>query len=243
MGAWDAPPAHRWRKRLQQLAARAGFHVGRMPPNRFDAMEAVLAWLAQRGFSPRIVIDAGANAGDWTRLARAVFPAAEVHLFEPQLACRPRLEALQRADPHVHLHTVALTRPGVAEVRMAGAGSTGAWVMPDHLAEAVETIRVPASTLDREMAAVLTRSARPLLKLDVEGHELDLLAGAGDALLAVEAIVTEVRFYDIERDGHPTFADVLEFLRAHGFELCDVVMLGSRRRDGRLRIGDVLFVR
>ena len=50
-------------------------------------------------------------------------------------------------------------------------------------------------------------------------------------------------FYDIERSGHPVFLEVLNYLSARDFELFDFVSLGSRQRDGRLRIGDAVLVR
>ena len=240
MGSWNAPKAHRFRKVLQRMAANAGFHIGRVPSNRFESTESVLTALERHGFHPAIAIDAGANVGDWTRCARTIFPMAECHMIEPQPACRPALADLARRDPHVHLHAVALTLPDVTEVRMSGAGSTGASISTDG---DDDVIAVPASSFDRLFGGLLTRGQRPLVKLDVEGHELDLLSGASTSLHAIEVIITEVRFYDIGRSGHPVFLEVLNFLSARDFELFDFVSLGSRRRDGRLRIGDAVLVR
>jgi FkbM family methyltransferase len=240
MGSWNAPRAHRVRKAFQRLAARAGFHVGRMPPNRFEATESVLDDLTRRRFDPRVIIDAGANVGDWTRLARAVFPRADCHMVEPQPECRAVLTDLARRDPRVHLHPFALTRPGVAQVRMTGAGTTGASISAEAGAGALV---VAATSFDQLFGGLLTRAARPLVKLDIEGHELDALSGAALSLASIEVIITEVRFYDIGRSGHPVFLEVLKFLDARGFELFDFVSLGSRRRDGRLRVGDAVLVR
>jgi FkbM family methyltransferase len=240
MGSWNAPPAHRFRKAIQRLAADAGFHIGRMPPNRFEATEDVLKALKGRGLSPALIIDVGANVGVWTRLARRLFPMAECHMIEPQPSCRQVLAEYQRADTRVHLHPVALTLPDVAEVRMTGAGTTGASVNPQG---DDNVIVVPASTFDQLFGKMLTRGQRPLVKLDIEGHELDALTGASASLAAIEVIITEVSFYDIERSGHPVFLDVLNFLRARDFELFDFVSLGSRQRDGRLRIGDAVLIR
>src|SRR6185295_17664639 len=106
MRSWNAPRAHRVRKILQRLAANAGFHVGRMPPNRFEATEDVLKALKRRRFEPQLIIDAGANVGDWTRFARTLFPAAECHMIEPQPACREVLTQLAQRDAKVRLHPV-----------------------------------------------------------------------------------------------------------------------------------------
>jgi hypothetical protein len=81
------------------------------------------------------------------------------------------------------------------------------------------------------------------LKLDLEGQELNAFRGATALLRIVEVILTEVRFYDVNHAGSPTFADILEFLRGSGFELYDFGSLLPRVRDGRLHIGDAIFVR
>jgi hypothetical protein len=104
-------------------------------------------------------------------------------------------------------------------------------------------IHVAASTFDELFGSHLTKDKRPLVKLDIEGHELNALAGASVSLQSIEVIIAEVQFYDIERAGLPVFGDVVNFLAERGFEIFDVVSLGSRRRDGRLRIGDVVWVR
>ena len=240
MGSWNAPKEHRFRKVIQRLAADAGFHISRMPPNRFEATEDVLKALKGRGFNPCLIIDAGANVGDWTRLARTLFPMAECHMIEPQPGCREVLTDLARGDARVHLHAVALTLPDVTEVRMIGAGTTGASISAEGGGDVVV---VPAASIDQLFGNVLTRSQRPLVKLDIEGHELGALAGASASLTSIEVIIAEVRFYDIRYSGHPLFLDVLNFLRARDFELFDFVSLGSRQRDGRLRVGDAVLIR
>jgi FkbM family methyltransferase len=229
---------------LQRALARAGFALHRWPANRFDAMGDTLAMLRSRGYVPRLVIDVGANVGDWTDLAGRVFPEARFQLVEPQNACA---EALTRfKPPRFVVHSVAVTSPGIETVTMIGAeaadGSSGAFVARDNERAANETA-FDATTLDRLFAGDLRRDDRALLKLDIEGHELDALAGATEILRLVEVGVCETRFFDVERSGRPTFADVVQFMRGCSFELYDIAALGSRRRDLRLRSGDVVFVR
>ncbi|MEW6323410.1 MAG: FkbM family methyltransferase [Acidobacteriota bacterium] len=213
--------------------------------NRFDAAGDVLHGLARRGYRPAVVIDAGANRGTWTDLACTVFPDATFHLIEPQPA---RVADLGRfRPPRFHVHAVAVTRPGVERVVMAGvtgdSSDTGAYVTREGRPSDGHTLTAPASTFDALLAHRVAPLDRALLKLDLEGHELAALDGAERLLAGVEAIFTEVQFYDIEQAGHPTFSDVLDYLRARGFDLHDIAALASRPRDGRLRMGDALFVR
>src|SRR6267142_662600 len=98
---------------VKDLFRKAGFRLGRWrPSNRFDAMADALELLKRQDFHPRVIIDGGANAGNWTRMALHVFPDAAVHLIEPQPACRPALERLARSHAGVTLHPVALSEPG-----------------------------------------------------------------------------------------------------------------------------------
>ena len=101
----------------------------------------------------------------------------------------------------------------------------------------------PAATLDELIVERLRRTDRVLLKLDLEGHELQALEGARRLLPRVEVLLTEVQFYQVERNGLPTFADVATAVAREGFVLADVAALSARPRDGRLRLGDVIFAR
>lgn len=228
-----------------RIVGSLGFRVTRNPnPNRFQAIERTLRLMAGRGFSPTEIIDAGANVGDWTRMARTVFPRSIFHLIEPQSGCAPILQGMVNDSPQISFYQIALTRPGRRQVSMAGCGDshrgTGAWVVAAEEESLAESV-YDATTLDELFA---DRLRTPLfLKLDLEGHELAALEGAAALLTRAEAILTEVLFFDVGNVARPLFSDLLSFLSASGFDLYDIASLSSRPRDGRLRLGDVVFVR
>ena len=127
---------------------------------------------------------------------------------------------------------------------MTGGGhlqrSTGAWVVAEG-EEAIGESVSEATTLDELFADGLGTPI--LLKLDLEGHELAALEGARALLGRVEAVLTEVSFFDIHDAGRPLFTDVVAFLRDLGFDLYDISSLSGRPRDNRLCLGDAVFVR
>lgn len=235
-----------WQNRLgNQLLRPFGLVVHRAPTHRFDAVEEALLGLRQRGYQPRRVLDVGANRGQWANKALPIFPEARFDLLEPQASCRAALAALeQRHAPRLRHHALAASAPGTNVVQMAGTGdttsNTGAHVTRQA---SPGTLEIPATTLDALFAAELIPADRGLLKLDIEGHEIAALNGAEKLLEVVEVILAEVQFFEIEHNGLPTFTDLVVFLRDRHFDLHDVACLASRRRDGRLRMGDVLFVR
>jgi FkbM family methyltransferase len=231
-------------KHVQRMCRSLGFNVTRLPGNRFDAMTEVLTRLARAGLAPTVIVDVGANAGQWASKVSMVFPSVPLHVIEPQAACRPALEALRARRDGVEVHSVLVSRPGARELMMAaaGAGSTGAHVVRNAGARA-DLTSVPATTLDELLALRIGANERVLLKLDVEGHELDVLSGSQQLLSRVDAIVSEVQFYDIDRAGNPVFAEYVATLDRLGFLLYDIAGLSGRRRDGRLTVGDAVFVR
>jgi FkbM family methyltransferase len=205
-------------------------------------MNETLQRLSKCGFAPTVVIDAGANVGQWSRVAGRMFANASFHLIEPQPACAVALSAFCVERPSTEFHQIAVTRPGRKQVRMTDAdGSTGAYVR--DTGEAPTDRCLPATTFDELFATRVNATSRVLLKLDLEGHELDALAGAEWLLTRTELLITEVQFYQIDRNGQPTFADVVVALRDRGFHPYDIAALASRPRDGRLRLGDVVFAR
>jgi len=236
----------RLRKWLRSVFESCGYTIHRWPANRFDGMRDALVLLRRNGYAPRVVIDGGANAGAWSRLARAVFADPHTHMIEPQPACRPVLEDLVARTARLTFYPVALTEPGVPRVRMigggAGGGGTGARIASAHEWEA-DQIECPATTLDALFMDRVRREDRALLKLDLEGHEAVALRGAVRLLQVVEVVVSEVQFFQISDNGRPVFADMAGLLLDHGFELYDFACLSQRPRDFRLRMGDIVFVR
>ncbi|MBI3399839.1 MAG: FkbM family methyltransferase [Acidobacteria bacterium] len=230
---------------VRSLAARAGLIVHRWPGNRFDAMHDALTLLRQAGYRPAIVIDCGANRGQFAGLVTGIFPDTTIHMIEPQAACWPALDEYARARGKAHVHRGVVTEPGVARVRMHRGGdevSTGAFVIHAGDAEGAD-LEADATTLDALFGAKVGRGDRALLKLDIEGHEPEALRGAVRLLQNVEVVLTEVQFFDINRRGLQCFSDIAAVLASHGFELYDFATLGARRRDNRLRLGDPIFVR
>ena len=232
-------------KLAHRILRSLGVRVTRnLDSNRFQAMAQALRILAKNGFSPGTIVDAGANVGTWTLMAREIFPSALFEMVEPQSGCAPALQSIAATDGRIRFHGVAVTRPGTRQVSMTGGGpsqsATGAWVLEqaspspgDHICE--------ATTLDDLFAQ--TAAEPVLLKLDLEGHEMAALEGAEDLLRRTEVVTTELSLFDVYGSRRPIFSDVLLFLRDRGFELYDVASLSARPRDGRLRQADGVFVR
>lgn len=124
-------------------------------------------------------------------------------------------------------------------------------------AEVVDRVKVPVTTLDA--LAATDGFAPDVLKIDTQGSELQVLAGAR-AVLASSVVLAEVEVSFLMRyHGQPLFDDIVSTMRVHGFELIELqrlkryrarnaldianVGLGGGQRAGRIAYGDAIFLR
>ena len=80
-----------------------------------------------------------------------------------------------------------------------------------------------------------------LLKVDVQGSELDVLSGAGLKLSQFEVIILEVSL--IQMGVAPSFNEVMQYMHEKGYRLYDFLPMYYRPLDNALWQGDAFFVR
>ena len=173
--------------------------------------------------SHAIVFDISANVGNWTasllRFADEMKVPVDVHAFEPCSETFLRLRDRASQWPTVQLNQVACSRhPGTAVMHVFGVGlGINSLVDPvDDMTSQSE--EVPLTTVDLYCKARDIR-AIDLLKVDAEGHDFDVLAGAA-RMLETHAI----RFLQFEYNqrwigARNYLRDVFEFLQPKGYAI------------------------
>ena len=119
--------------------------------------------------------------------------------------------------------------------------STGSDVLRNDETSIGGRARVPVARLDTLLAAEIAKEDRCLLKLDLQGWELEALKGAAGILDRMEVILCEVSFY--AQAYEPSIETLMHFLDKNDFALHDIAALAARPRDNRAHQGDFLFVR
>ncbi len=166
------------------LQYREALGISTLLDNGFETREIeCLRSIARRGAT---VMDVGANVGVFTiSLAQAVGPSGKVIAFEPLPLNVERLKsniALNHLD-NIHVYELALgEREGELTLQLARDGAFVSAVEVSAQQATGYTITAPVSRLD----AVWQGAGSPdvaLVKVDVEGAELAVLAGS-EALLA-----------------------------------------------------------
>lgn len=222
-----------WIFRLRGMELRA-----LTPPLADSGMAAGLARAAALVRSIGTVIDVGAAAGKWTRLARPNFPKARFLLVEALRERVPELEQLAREDPQTGF-VCAAAGAAVGEVSFYVADDldgSGVSVSPGRPGRTV-----PVTTLDREVA--LRGLPGPyLIKLDTHGFELPILEGAASTLRDADLLVIEAYNFHIA-PGSLRFHELCAWLGERGFRPCDLLDPLRRAGDGLLWQLDLVFAR
>jgi len=223
---------------LNRLLAPTGLVVQRRGPGRATA-ERGLERLPALGLSPRTVVDIGAAYGEWSALAGRVFSKARVILIEPLSEFAPFLEVTTRGLTDAIVVAAAAGRtPGSAMLHVHRDLVGTSLRSEPGLAAADREVTV--LTVDG-LVAEYSAKGPFVLKLDVQGAELDVLAGAAATLAETELVQLETLLFPFY-DGAPQLAEVVAFMRAAGFVVYDVADLGYRPLDGALAQVDLLFV-
>lgn len=241
------------RRRRRRAAAPSGeqmFRLSREFPsvinNGYRHIEVACALLERHGCDAgHTIADVGAAAGIVAGMFARAFPRNTILAFEPVPASYRQLVEATAACGNVVPHQVALgVAPGDRELHLS-ARITSSSLFETNRAigdsyfasnlETVSTTSVKVATLD-EMIDPAARIA--LIKMDVQGSELDVLRGAEQTLGRTRFVLTEVMNHDFYA-GAPHYHEIDAFLRDRGFGLHDIIP--SIRRDERLMEWDVIY--
>lgn len=196
------------------------------------------------------VLDVGANAGQFGEMLRRHRFAGHILSFEPQPDAYQQLAAAAAADPRWEALPLALGRAaGEATIHVAG-NSQSSSLLPmlaqhetsDPSSGYTHTETIQVARLDALFDEHVPPEARVLLKIDTQGFEQEVLAGAEgclDRILGVELELSLVPLYE----GAPLLPELVTYMQARGFTLMAVKSAFTDPNSGQMLQADGLFFR
>jgi len=198
-----------------------------------------------------LVLDVGANVGQFAADIRRSFPSAHIVSFEPTPHAFAQLKEVAALDGrHAAFNCALGATEGALEMNvhtdhtpsssLLAATAKSVELFPETARQAKVTVAVHRlDDMNREHQWPV--SHRTLLKLDVQGYEEHVLAGATETLARVGACVAEVCLEPLY-DGQGTFHGIAQ--RCHDAGLSYAGNLSQvYGPDGRVQYLDALFVR
>ena len=189
---------------------------------------------------PRTVIDVGVASG--TPPLYEFFPpessayllvdadpyyAASVCALAESLPAKAEYAACGKERGHATLHTFSDHRKSSFGMPLRSLVSAG-------------DVTVPVQTLD-SMVEKHALTGPYLLKIDVEGAEMDVLYGSEKVLSNACAVVMEVSIAPRFKND-TDFSNIVCHMRNYGFKVSDIVG-GALDKRGCLRQADIIFIR
>jgi FkbM family methyltransferase len=229
-------------------AARSALRAGGLEVTRSGGgsgprrtLPAVLAHLRGLGVAPATVVDVGVAAG--TPELYDAFPGTPLLLVEPLAEHEAHLQAIVAARPRSSYALAAAgPEPGELEIAVHRVLACSSVLGDrDPGGEPAQRRVVPVVTIDD---LVRERGLRGpfVVKVDVEGAELQVLAGAAETLAQTDVVLLEVSFFQLVAGGAEV-ADVIAWMRDARFSLYDIYHGHLRPLDGALAQVDMAFVR
>lgn len=226
---------------VKRLGRSVGIEISRYRP--FADRRA--RWLLEREIAT--VIDVGANTGGYGSELRSFGYKGRIVSVEPLADAFAQLVERAASDLTWECHNVAAgDSDEEATINVASnVASSSLLVMRDEHRRGAPTVsyvaqeRVRVCRLD---SLGLDIQGPAMLKMDVQGYEAHVLAGATSALSAVALIECELSIAHLY-EGQPSFWEMIDRLSNLDFEIVDLDPFFYDRDDGRVLAMDALFSR
>lgn len=170
----------------------------------------------------------GANTADEIERLSVSYPLASYDCFEPSPRFIPALRRRWQADPKVTIHEVALARTnGKARFYELAMPGNGSLLQPDidrwsafnqWPDKSQEFFEVETRTMDDHYQT----GSLDLLWIDVQGAELEVLAGGVKTLSRTKAVFLEMTLTPGPYKGAALFSELDAFITREGFRCCGI---------------------
>jgi FkbM family methyltransferase len=234
------------RRAAKRALRKGGFELSRYRPGG--------TYLARRmeriaAESIDLVVDVGAHAGEFAHSLRHEGYDGRILSFEPQAQMFGRLCTASEGDRLWECRQEALgAAPDKMTLHISGNDGFSSSLLPmteahehgEPTSAYVDAEEVTVNTLDTVLAE--QPGERLFLKIDVQGHEAEALAGGATSLARCRMVELELGLIELY-EGQPLFNEMVASLEQNGLAMVDVESGFNDSQTGRLLQVDAIFAR
>lgn len=189
-------------------------------------------------FTPTSILDIGANTGWFYLLCRECFPDAKYCLIEANPECEANLKSLQ-VEYHISLLTNAVKTVNFYTTKDSPT-TTGASIYKENSKFFTDENLVITEYQSTTLDLLFQNRTFDLIKMDVQGAELDIIKGGLNTLANTKGVLLELSCIPYN-DGAPMEDEVISYMESIGFY--EVEELASHYDEQfNLTQRDVLFI-
>lgn len=194
----------------------------------------------------KIIIDAGAANGVISKKFSDAFPHSKVYSFEPIKATYEELVKTTEGNKNIiRINKAIGSMPGTSVINVLNRITSSSILdVNKRIADPVfsgslkqaNTEAITISTLDSEIPFDNNVS---ILKMDVQGYELEILKGGTETLKRTDILLLEMQNHHYYTNA-PMYFDLDKFLREQNFSFWDIIP--SLRGNNKLKEWDAIYV-
>jgi FkbM family methyltransferase len=171
--------------------------------------------------NPKIILDIGANIGEWNMIVKQIFPIARIISFEANKECEQHLKSKNLE------YKICLLGDEQKEVTFFSTRvdktSTGCSIYRENTEFFNDSNLIEYKLNMEKLDDILDNFDQiDLIKIDVQGAELDVLRGAKTIMNKTKFIILEVSMIEYNKNS-PLFADVIDFMNKNNFLVNDIL--------------------
>jgi len=236
-----------FKKFIAVILRKYGYQISKIHTLEYKIREGEYKWL--QDFGIKTVIDVGANVGQFALMIHKIINDAAIYSFEPINECYMELVNKKDRINNLKCFNLALgseTREGVIN-RNEFLPSSSLLAMESLHKEAFPYTaktyqeKINITSLDK-IHNEIDWVQKILLKIDVQGYELEVLEGAKNSLNSIDLIIVETTFLKLYK-RQPLFEDVYDFLYSRSFQYKGNFDQITNPNTGRILQADAIFVK
>jgi FkbM family methyltransferase len=198
----------------------------------------VMQHIKKSGFKPKTILDIGVAYG--THGLYGVFDDVRYLMIEPLEEYKCVLDKIASEYPADYI--IAAAGPKEDFITMnVHPDMSGSSILKESEGAHVDGVErtVKVVTIDKEINRI-GLEAPFIIKVDVQGFELEVLKGAEETLRNTEIVILEVSLFQFYKNS-PTFFDIITFMNERNFSVYDIFGATYRPLDDALGQVDLVF--
>jgi FkbM family methyltransferase len=213
------------------------------PENKSSLLYTFYSNLQAIGYTPKHIVDVGANHGTWTREALKYFPDANYTLLEPQSWMEKSIKDILIENPKVKFNAVgAGDKEGSFKFTLVDRDDSCTFIITEEEAvlKGFQQVEVPVVTLND----FLPKTKLPIpdiIKIDAEGLDLQVLKGASNYFGNTEIFLIEAGV--VNKSLENSLVNVVNYMDQNGYKLFEITDLNRPFKPQILWLVELAFVK
>jgi FkbM family methyltransferase len=199
--------------------------------------------LKKVNFTPKHIVDVGANHGTWTREALKYFPDAYFTMVEPQYWLKESFNDLLESNSKIRFYPVgAGKQSGTFKFTIVDRDDscTFKFTQEEAMLQGYKQLDLPITTIN-EVLSKQDIFFPDIVKIDAEGLDLEVLEGASECFGKTEIFMVEAAI--VSKQMPNTFLTLTSYMDKNGYTLFDITDLNRPFKLRVLWLTELVFVK